>query len=347
MRPDVKLGVVVSLVVVLVAGGYYLYRDSRESPILLSDGPTQQGSRPSATTDVTLLETQRSVGSASARPGRGGKTLDDHAAAQGASPQGTGSAPVERRGSPTGGGSERSPTAPRKPRPASERNADAGAPAGQPATKRSPAASRKSTNTTRDRRGATASTAGKRSRAVRSLGAAGARAPRQTPPRREFPAAAPGRFSTSARTLRPDTHAREEDRTNLAVDTHRVQPGDSFASLARAYYGHEKYTRFLIASNPQVPTPNRLRVHDVLKIPPLPTDDRFPRSKATDDITARMPAAPRRTYTVRSGDSFYRIARNVLCNASRWQELLALNKALVQGEPRRLRPGQILKLPER
>ena len=41
MRPDVKLGVATSLVLVLVAGGYYLFRDGQEEPIPVSDGPAR------------------------------------------------------------------------------------------------------------------------------------------------------------------------------------------------------------------------------------------------------------------------------------------------------------------
>ena len=38
MRPDVKLGVVSSMVFVLVAGMYFLYRDGQEQPILVAEG---------------------------------------------------------------------------------------------------------------------------------------------------------------------------------------------------------------------------------------------------------------------------------------------------------------------
>ncbi len=37
MRPDVKLGVVVSMTFVFVAGTYYLYRDKREEPLVIAD----------------------------------------------------------------------------------------------------------------------------------------------------------------------------------------------------------------------------------------------------------------------------------------------------------------------
>jgi nucleoid-associated protein YgaU len=48
---------------------------------------------------------------------------------------------------------------------------------------------------------------------------------------------------------------------------------------------------------------------------------------------------------VKSGDSFYKIAKEQLGNAERWKELLDLNKTLVHGDPTQLQPGQTLVLP--
>ncbi len=45
MRPDVKLGVAISLVVVVVAGGYYIYRDSRSTTIPLSSTALTSGAQ--------------------------------------------------------------------------------------------------------------------------------------------------------------------------------------------------------------------------------------------------------------------------------------------------------------
>ncbi len=56
-------------------------------------------------------------------------------------------------------------------------------------------------------------------------------------------------------------------------------------------------------------------------------------------------AANSRTYQVKTGDSFYGIARDVLGDANRWNELLALNREKVDSNPNRLRVGQVLVLP--
>lgn len=52
-----------------------------------------------------------------------------------------------------------------------------------------------------------------------------------------------------------------------------------------------------------------------------------------------------RTYKVQSGDSFFGIAKTQLGNGARWKELFELNKALVKGDPNRLRPGMVLTMP--
>jgi len=117
---------------------------------------------------------------------------------------------------------------------------------------------------------------------------------------------------------------------------HTVEGGDTLAILAEVYYGSQRYTGLLVEANPQVKDPGRLLVGTTLNIPPL---GRQPLA-----ATAPAPVA-KGTYVVQAGDSFYAIARNVLGDAGRWPELLALNRDLVNGEPQNLRVGQVLKLP--
>jgi nucleoid-associated protein YgaU len=126
---------------------------------------------------------------------------------------------------------------------------------------------------------------------------------------------------------------------------HRVLPGDSFASLAKSYYGSERYADFLMKANPQVTDPRRMALGTAIKIPPLPSD----LTRDAQVAASRTPsvAASARTYRVRPGDSFYRIARDILGDAARWRELFELNEALVNGNPRTLRPGQVILLPDK
>ena len=125
-----------------------------------------------------------------------------------------------------------------------------------------------------------------------------------------------------------------------------MQPGDTFASLAKDYYGDEKYTQFLIDSNPEVPDPRRLRIGTLIKLPAAPPDLARSASAPPGAKSALTGTRASRTYQVRPGDSFYGVARDVLGDAARWQELFELNKELVKGDPKRLRPGQVLVLPQ-
>ncbi len=60
----------------------------------------------------------------------------------------------------------------------------------------------------------------------------------------------------------------------------------------------------------------------------------------------REPAKPKpRIYTVKSGDSLWRIARDQLGDASRHLELAKLNEAVLGGDPDNLKPGQKIILP--
>lgn len=159
----------------------------------------------------------------------------------------------------------------------------------------------------------------------------------------QIPASAPPK---PAHTVKPG---------ETATETHRVQPGDTFASLAEAYYGDARLAKFLADSNADLGDARRLNVGMVVKIPPKPADPSG-RSVASNPTSGKKasetPVAPgstrskAKTYTVKSGDSFYSIARDQLGNANRWKQLYALNKQLVDDDPTRLRPGQVLKLPD-
>ena len=135
-----------------------------------------------------------------------------------------------------------------------------------------------------------------------------------------------------------------------AVDSHRIQPGDSLSSLAQTYYGDTKYAQFLAEANPEIRNPHALRVGSIVKIPTLPTgghvrDNADRQGKSLEKGPTSDPGG-KRTYVVKPGDSFYSIAKAQLGNAGRWKELLSLNSATVHGDPTALQPGQKLVLPE-
>lgn len=157
-----------------------------------------------------------------------------------------------------------------------------------------------------------------------------------------------------------------------ATDYYQTQPGDSYARIARIHYGDEKHADFLRNANADILDPaSPLRSGVRIRIPALPSDAAVvstlapradSRSVADRSRAATPPPAgsagkseaasgkpstgkPGRTYTVKAGETFYGIAKKELGSAARWKELLALNTALVDGEPKNLRPGQVITLP--
>lgn len=51
------------------------------------------------------------------------------------------------------------------------------------------------------------------------------------------------------------------------------------------------------------------------------------------------------TYTVKSGDSLWKIAASKLGNGSRWSDIYNANKSVIGGNPNRIYPGQVLTIP--
>ena len=154
-----------------------------------------------------------------------------------------------------------------------------------------------------------------------------------------------------------DTVAKPKEKKPKRARTHTVQKGDTLTAIAYAYYGTAKHVKTVLAANPKLKDPNRLRVGDKISIPEVP--DLLPavvptivqpaalaRTRAT---TPRRPSqtasSSTGTYVVREKDTFYSIAKNVLGSANRWKEIFELNKHLIQDDPRKLRAGLVLKLP--
>lgn len=277
MRADVKFGIVLSMVVVFVAGGYYLYRDTQELPIPLTDATLNKRtplSSPGQSTTAMKKESQQQVNA---------KTNRRTPAYQ----------PLKNKNRPI------------KIHPVGN--------------KTSPQIANKNY-----------STALQPNSLASKINAPGTKQP------------AP--LNGKMRPLKNQNRSliAKKEIPTVALETHRVQPGDSFASLAKMYYGSERYTQFLMSQNTQIANPNALKIGAVIKIPPAPTSQQAKQSSA---VKPGANQSSRKVYVVRSGDSFYRIAQHQLGDANRWEELFNLNKGVVQGDPKRLRPGQKIILP--
>ena len=366
MRADVKLGVVISLVVVFVAGGYYLYRDRRDTPIPMNGGsissaePTKPVKAPKSVTTTSVSKRPTATGEQRSAK-RGARRLSPGGAEQGPP---TKKRPASR-GAPSGRAgkkgsspqkSQATPTGSDRPEGRSQRNLakgskDAGAAhvtkggrerdtvpsGGLENAKRKHVPSKTSTATAAERQrrspGRRRSHAGPRRSLVGGSGVA----------EREVMAAADSKPVPSKAVGEPKV-----DASSAAVDTHRVQSGDTLSSLAQVYYGDAKYAQLLIDGNPGLGDPNRLRVGSLVKIPPLPSElaVRSAIKPVVKAASAAQETGKRRVYTVKPGDTFYGVARDVLGDASRWKELFALNRELVQGDPTRLQIDQVIVLPQ-
>lgn len=364
MRADVKLGIVVGIVVVSIAGGYFAFRGKPEKPIQIAAAPDMPSDR-AASKAATPAGTDR-ASKPSTTPNR---------------------TPSRSASTPRNGGAGRSPAAPNTQPLASSDGATA--PASTPpmvpgaARSSSPAPSERVADAKRDTPAGEApvtvpqtgseppmtmplagSTNAKLSPSAPAPAAnvttlADTSKPASNTPAGGMSATEPQRPTPVPLTARAPAPAEAGKAnaadTDAAVDTHRAQAGDTMTSLAERYYGDPALAGFLASSNPQLQEPTRLQPGQIVKIPPRPKDERRagqtpvqtpPTSpaKTPPGGVAKTPATAK-TYTVKPGDSFYKIARDHLGSAARWKELHELNKQLVGNDPTRLKPGQVLTLP--
>ena len=296
MRTDVKIGVVLSLVVVVAAGWYYLGIEPGDQAVPLAE---ESASSPSTPGSDAPPESPRVI------------RRDD-------SPTSLQPAGSPDEAADTGDAAAKAPASVEDGQPAPFENLLAQSePSDDEASPRSPLADLLAAGHDDDEADAEGQS-GRPDPADRDV---------------ESPASAPERVSSPATPRRSPT-GRRTPAPQPGTRTHVVGRGDTVAILAEVYYGSQRYTGHLLKANPQVTDPTRLTVGTVLQIPP--------RDRAAD---TRRVAAGEGTYVVKSGDTFYGIARDVLGSAARWQELLEFNSALVNGDPKNLRPGQVLSLP--
>lgn len=105
---------------------------------------------------------------------------------------------------------------------------------------------------------------------------------------------------------------------------HTIEKGDTYHSLAEKYYGSSGYCRLIEQANPDKPA-NKLKINDVVLIPPRP-QDAVPQPQSGDQGGATL--KDYKTYEVRSGDGFRKIAREQMGDENRWRELYELNRGL-------------------
>lgn len=371
MRTEVKLGVVVAMVVVFVAGGYYMYRDHEQQPIPLgekvaanrdsSQSPTarhpgesgqHRASRPMPNRSTPNSERRTSPGAMNRPSNAAGK---DRALRPGQvwrrnHPQQGQTTERTASGADRSAGPSRTPN--RGPRGVTHRTRPQTAPdtesGNQEQLARGPGQTpQRATRTPADHPNLVRRETGRATEKLTDRTGRGAdRATKRAEPK--LPPVRLAEADNSKSDVKP--HAiplTAVASPEAAVDKHRVQPGDTLSGLAQEFYGSERFTQFLINANKQLADPHRLKIGDVVYIPAAPKSA-TPSGKSAQKSPVSRSSSHKgsRSYTVQPGDTLIAIARDRLGDSSRWEEIMKLNRNVIGSDPRGLRPGQVLELPK-
>jgi nucleoid-associated protein YgaU len=130
-----------------------------------------------------------------------------------------------------------------------------------------------------------------------------------------------------------------------------IQPGDRLIDLALYEYGDGDLWKSIKAVNPGIDE-NRLQIGAEIQIPSLAEALRLAEQAAAPPTPAQPGLKPapegaeagQATYVVGPGDSLIKIARNVLNDESRWEEIYELNRDQLES-PDMLYVGTELRLP--
>jgi nucleoid-associated protein YgaU len=167
-------------------------------------------------------------------------------------------------------------------------------------------------------------------------------APAQIPLTPPEPATEPEPEEQSEPVPRPERRSRPRPRF------HVVQKGDTVSEISSTYYGTSRKWRKILEANGMSEADARLlRPGMKLKIPPLQNAEGA-RVAASGSATPALSASARdesaRTYTVKKGDTLYRIAKRCYSDGSRWKEIHEANSQRLP-DPHKLRPGMELIIP--
>lgn len=179
---------------------------------------------------------------------------------------------------------------------------------------------------------------------------AGPRSPSQAPavstaaPARSEPAlsglarALPELRRGKSKTPQEGVPAQALERPVAARRTYRVRPGDTIESIARRELGSVRYVRAILDLNRSV-DPRRMREGTLLV---LPEPQSAPRPQDRPSGTpARVTGG--RTYRFRKGDSLWTVSRRLYGSAKYVRAIMEANGI---EDPRRIRPGTVLRIPD-
>ena len=124
------------------------------------------------------------------------------------------------------------------------------------------------------------------------------------------------------------------NRTGVALRTHKIVRNDNYGTLAQHYLGSARFDKEIEKANPGI-DPRKLQIGMEIKIPEI--------SGETGNTTTS--AAPKsRVYTVKSGDSLWKIAERHY-GAKRADEFVKRIKEINGLRNDVINPGETIKLP--
>lgn len=129
--------------------------------------------------------------------------------------------------------------------------------------------------------------------------------------------------------------------------THTVQQGETIVAIAEAVYGDQRFYPQILRANPEI-DPNALKIGTVITLPEINTDASAEQaSGSTNAAGASERATDSATeYRVQPGDSLYKISVKLYGQADRVEDLYEMNKSQIGDDPARVKVGMVLKLPE-
>lgn len=135
-----------------------------------------------------------------------------------------------------------------------------------------------------------------------------------------------------------------------ADGTYVVKSGDTLSSIAAEVYGSAAYYPHILRANPTA-NPNNLKLGTTLILP------KADEVKATAAANERPPVVasivedskfdPKTQYQVQSGDSLYKISMKLYGKSGYVERIYEKNKALIGSDPKKLKLGMVLELPEK
>lgn len=131
--------------------------------------------------------------------------------------------------------------------------------------------------------------------------------------------------------------------TARAATTHTIRAGETFSTIAAAYYGNAKYHKLITAANPRANSSN-LKIGQIITLPAF--DPKTEAAKtATVVSAAEKPVDAKKEYRVQAGDNLHRICMKLYGNPKNVDAIYTLNKAAIGSDPAKLKLGMVLALP--